>query len=247
MLKTQAAHCLCALLLTATAHAAAPRLAIVIDDIGYALAAGDRAIALPGPVTLAVLPFTPNAGTLAARARAAGKDVILHEPMEAGTPPPRPSPGTLTAAMDGAHLRASLRRALAEIPEAIGVSNHTGSLLTTRRQSMTWLMEEVHAQGLFFLDSRTTAATVAREAARSAGVPSIERDVFLDHVARADAVSAAFGRALALARRQGFAVVVGHPHAVTLAFLEHALPGLADTGVRLVPVRELLETPDSEI
>lgn len=242
---------MCALLLyaaaSAPAAAAPPRLAIIIDDIGYALGPGGRAIALPGPITLAVLPFTPNAAILAARATAAGKDVILHQPMEAGGSFARPSPGTLTATMDAAHLKASLRRALADIPQAIGVSNHTGSLLTTRAQSMIWLMQEVRAQGLFFLDSRTTAATVARDIARAEGVPNVKRDVFLDHVVRPDAIAAEFARALKLARRQGFAVLVGHPHAATLAFLEQSLPGLAAGGVHLVPVRELLEVPDRHI
>jgi polysaccharide deacetylase 2 family uncharacterized protein YibQ len=226
----------------AQAHARTPRIAIIIDDIGYSLTTGARVIALPGPVTLAVLPFTPNAAALAAQARDAGKDVILHQPMQARRAG-RQEPGTLTTAMDGALVRKALRKSLARVPHAIGVSNHTGSVLTTSTRSMAWLMQEIHAQGLFFLDSRTTHETVARESARAAGVPSIKRDVFLDHLVEPQAIAREFDRALRLARRQGFAVLIGHPHDETLSLLERELPSLASRGFQLVPVRALVDVP----
>lgn len=234
-----------ALWVSTDALADSPRIAIIIDDIGYSLSSGERAIALPGPVALAVLPFTPNGSTLAARANAAQKDVILHQPMEPDRGPlPGPRPhGMLTASMDAAHLKHSLREALAAVPFAVGVSNHTGSLLTTRAQSMIWVMEEVRAHGLFFLDSRTTHETVARDIAGETGVPNIKRDVFLDHVVHPEAIGREYERALRLARRQGHVVIIGHPHDATLDFLEASLPGLGARGFDLVPVRDLLELP----
>lgn len=237
----------CAVALLTCAFAAqadtrAPRIAIIIDDIGYSLTTGARVIALPGPVTLAVLPFTRNAAALAARARDAGKDVILHQPMQAQHDR-RQVPGTLTTTMDRALVRKALRKSLSRVPHAIGVSNHTGSLLTTSPRSMAWIMEEVHAHGLFFLDSRTTHETVARESARAAGVPSVKRDVFLDHVVEPRAIAREFDRALRLARRQGFAVLIGHPHDETLSLLERELPSLASRGFQLVPVRALVDVP----
>lgn len=241
------ARLLCAAVLltcsvAAPADVRAPRIAIIIDDIGHSLTKGERVIALPAPVTLAVLPFTAHAATLALRARDAGKDVILHQPMQARRPG-RQEPGTMTTQMDGMLLRKALRKSLARVPHAIGVSNHTGSLLTKSPTSMAWLMEEVHAQGLFFLDSRTTDETVAGERARAAGVPNITRDVFLDHVVEPRAIAQEFGRALRLARRQGFAVLIGHPHDATLSLLERELPSLASRGFQLVPVRALVDEP----
>jgi hypothetical protein len=194
-------------------------------------------IELPTPVTLAVLPFTPNAAALAAQAREAGKDVIPHQPMQARRSG-RQEPGTLTTAMDGALLRRALRKSLARVPHAIGVSNHTGSLLTTSPRSMA-----CHAQGLFFLDSRTTHETVGRESARASGVPSIKRDVFLVHLVEPQAIAREFDRALRLARRQGFAVLIGHPHDETLSLLERELPALPSRGFQLVPVRALVDVP----
>ena len=226
----------------AQAHAGAPRIAIIIDDIGHSLVKGERVIALPAPVTLAVLPFTPYTAALAARAREAGKDVILHQPMQA-IRAGRQERGTMTKAMDSTLLRKALRKSLAQVPHAIGVSNHTGSLLTSNAKSMAWLMEEVHAQGLFFLDSRTTDETVAVASARAAGVPNITRDVFLDHVVEPEAIAHQFNRALRLAERQGFAVLIGHPHDATLSLLERELPSLASRGFQLVPVRALVDVP----
>jgi polysaccharide deacetylase 2 family uncharacterized protein YibQ len=225
----------------AQAHAGAPRIAIIIDDIGHSLVKGERVIALPAPVTLAVLPFTPYTAALAARARDAGKDVILHQPMQAMRSG-RQERGTMTKAMDSTLLRKALRTSLARVPYAIGVSNHTGSLLTTSPTSMAWLMAEVHAQGLFFLDSRTTNETVAEQSARAAGVPIISRDVFLDYVVEPEAIAHQFDRALRLAERRGFAVLIGHPHDATLSLLERELPSLASRGFQLVPVRALVDS-----
>ena len=225
----------------AQAHAGAPRIAIIIDDIGHSLVKGERVIALPAPVTLAVLPFTPYTAALAARARDAGKDVILHQPMQAMRSG-RQERGTMTQAMDSTLLRKALRTSLARVPYAIGVSNHTGSLLTTSPTSMAWLMAEVHAQGLFFLDSRTTNETVAEQSARAAGVPIISRDVFLDYVVEPEAIAHQFDRALRLAERRGFAVLIGHPHDATLSLLERELPSLASRGFQLVPVRALVDS-----
>ena len=225
----------------AQAHAGAPRIAIIIEDIGHSLVKGERAIALPAPVTLAVLPFTPYTAALAARARDAGKDVILHQPMQAMRSG-RQERGTMTQAMDSTLLRKALRTSLARVPYAIGVSNHTGSLLTTSPTSMAWLMAEVHAQGLFFLGSRTTNETVAEQSARAAGVPIISRDVFLDSVVEPEAIAHQFDRALRLAERRGFAVLIGHPHDATLSLLERELPSLASRGFQLVPVRALVDS-----
>jgi uncharacterized protein len=216
-----------------------PRLALIIDDLGYSLDSGRRAIALPGPLTVAVLPFTPNGTALSELAAAAGKEVILHQPMQANDESP-PSPGTLTTHMSGVDLRRTLAAALADVPHAIGVSNHTGSLLTALRVPMRSLMREVHARGLFFFDSRTTPATVAQRVALESGVPTARRDVFLDNVIEPDAIAAEFERVIAIAREQGHAVLIAHPYAQSLNFLEAALPTLAARGVSQITLTRLL-------
>ena len=195
---------------------------------------------MPGPVTVAILPFAPNTTALAELAASRGADVILHEPMQAADAPPN-DPGTLTVAMSEADLRTQFERALADVPQAIGVNNHTGSLLTAQRAAMNALMNELRVHGLFFLDSRTTPETVALHVAVENGVPAVPRDVFLDHVVEAHDIEAEFERAIAIARRQGHVVVIAHPNDISLEFLEHTLPTLATRGVTQIRIVDLVE------
>lgn len=236
---------LAALIATAAVADRAPppdtsTLALVIDDLGYSLEHGRRAIGLPGPVTVAVLPFAPNTAILAELAAARGADVILHEPMQATDAAPN-DPGTLTAAMSDVDLRSQFERALADVPQAIGVNNHTGSLLTAQRPAMNALMNELRVHGLFFLDSRTTPDTVALHVAVENGVPAVPRDVFLDHVVEARVIESEFERAITIARRQGHVVVIAHPNDVSLEFLERALPTLTTRGVTQIRIVDLVE------
>jgi uncharacterized protein len=123
-----------------------------------------------------------------------------------------------------------------------GVNNHMGSLLTTLRPQMDWLMQELDARGLFFVDSRTSAQTQAAQAAAARGIPHLSRHVFLDNLRTPEHLALSFDRAIAHARREGHAVLIGHPYPETLTFLERRLPGLEEReGVRVVPVETLLD------
>ena len=206
----------------------AGRLAIVVDDIGYSRAAGERVLALPKAVSIAVLPFTPHAVALAQRAQAIGKDVLLHQPLESedeSLPPVR----TLTLNMTPDDIKKEVEAALNSIPGVKGVSNHTGSRFTRDVASMNALMSVISARGLFFLDSRTTARTVAMGVASEWGVTALRRDVFLDHDREMEAIDAAFEKALAIANRRGHAILIAHPHDITLGFLEKRMAGLEET------------------
>ena len=213
------------------------KLALIIDDLGYSIERGKRALALPGPLTVAVLPFTPHARTLATMANDAQVDVLIHQPMQSLAFDD--DTGTLTTDMSAEVFRASVGRAFDAVPFAVGVSNHTGSLLTTYPDAMRWFMAEVDHRGLFFVDSRTTHHTVALEVAINHGVPATKRDVFLDHVMERSAMEQQFARALHIARRQGHAVLIAHPHDLSLEFLEQVLPILADYDTHAVRVRTL--------
>lgn len=219
-----------------------PRIAIIIDDLGYQRAAGERAIALPGDVAFAILPETPHARHLAAHARAASREVLLHLPMAAEDPDAPMDPGGIGPSPDRDTLEAALRRGLAGVPYAVGVNNHMGSGLTREPEPMAWLMEELSRLGwLYFVDSRTTHHSVAADSARAAGVPVLSRDVFLDADPSPEAVEREFLRLVALAHRNGQAVAIGHPYPDTLALLERELPRLAEAhGVTLVAPGRLL-------
>ena len=216
------------------------RIAILIDDVGDNRALGERALALPGPVSYAFLPHTAHAPMLARSAHNKGRDVLLHAPMESEARQQLMGPGALTMQMSEPDLRAQLRKNLASIPFVRGFNNHMGSVLTKDATRMSWLLEEARSQSLFFVDSRTTSHSVAGPTARKLGVPTLGRDIFLDHEDSPAAVERQFDRLLKLARERGHALAIGHPRPATLQVLERRLPGLADAGVQLVPVSALL-------
>jgi uncharacterized protein len=228
------------------AQAPSPRIAIIIDDLGNQQAAGERVIALPGPVTCAILPGSPWSRALAERAHAGNKEILVHLPMQAANYRGRTEPGMLTLDMNRAEIVAAVDHALAAVPHAVGLNNHRGSLLTRHPEYMQWLMAELRGHPpLFFIDSYTTHHSIALRIAAENGVRAVKRDVFLDAERSPDSVRAEFERLKTLARRNGSAVAIGHPHDETLALLEAELPGLDDAGYELVPVSALLSNPDA--
>jgi uncharacterized protein len=223
-------------------HAAeAPRIAIIIDDLGYHFLAGKRAVNLPGPVACAVLPHTPRAAELAEAAFARGKDVLLHLPLQSVRDAEGSEPGAIRLDMDRIEFGRSFAASFTSVPHVVGVSNHRGSLLTQHPGHMSWLMEEIQAQGdLFFVDSYTTHRSIALDLARESGVPSVKRDVFLDPDRAPDTLQREFDRLKKLSRRHGMAVGIGHPYPSTLEFLETELPKLEQEGYELIGISQYI-------
>jgi len=223
-------------------------ISLIIDDLGNSLREGERAAHLPGPVACAVLPHTPYARTIADTAYGSGKEVILHLPMESRDAREEPGPGQLDTGMPALEMSATLDYNLTTVPHVIGVNNHMGSLLTTEPLAMDWLMHELSQRHLFFVDSRTSAGSVAAARARMQGVPVLERDVFLDDDLSPQAVATQLERLEHLARHHGFALAIGHPHPVTLAALEQWLPRLREHGIRLIPLTTRMSevSPDAK-
>jgi polysaccharide deacetylase 2 family uncharacterized protein YibQ len=218
-----------------------PRIAIIIDDLGYQFAAGMRAIDLPGPVSYAILPATPSGSLLARAAHAQGKEVLLHLPLEAVGEVGPEEPGGITLDMSRMAFHAAFDAALASVPHAIGVSSHRGSLLTRHPGHMRWLMQEIsERKGLFFVDSYTTPASVALQIAAEFGVAATRRHVFLDNDRSHEAMLREFDKLMRIAERQGIAIGIGHPYPQTLSFLEMRLAELDASTVKLVPVSEAL-------
>lgn len=230
-----------ALFFSAVASADAPRVAIIIDDMGYHLANGRRAIDLPGPVSFSFLPGAPRARALAERAHAQGKDILLHLPLQAANDDALPGPSEIHIDMGRERVGHTFTEAMESVPYVIGVNSHRGSLLTRHPGHMQWLMEEIGArESLFFIDSYTHHESVALQIALENGVAALRRDVFLDPDPSPEAVQREFERLKTLARQRGHALAIGHPYPVTLELLERELPRLAEEGFELVRVSELL-------
>ena len=222
------------------------RLAIIIDDIGYNGPLGRRAVDLDGAFTLAVLPFTPHTLELAQRAHKQGKEIILHAPMSNTRHMPL-GKGGLDSSMDYDEFMDILRANLADVPHLAGVNNHMGSQLTQEPEPMGWVMDELVRRGLYFVDSRTSAASQAFAVALAYGVPALKRDVFLDNIRTREHISEQLLKAVQLAKRRGSAVAIGHPYPQTLNVLEHAPRLLAKHGVELVFASDLMRAPSQLI
>lgn len=210
-------------------------MSIIIDDLGQSTERDSRTLALPGPVTMAIMPDTPHATDFARQAHKAGKTVILHMPMDPATGPYAWHPGI---PID--ELARRLDAALAKVPYAAGINNHMGSRMTAQRGPMAWLMGELQRRHLFFVDSRTSAATVAAAEAQAQGLAHVSRDVFLDDVRTTEAITGQLQQGIALARKQGSAVLIGHPYPQTLEVLARELPRLRSQGITLINLRQMI-------
>lgn len=220
----------------APAEALPPTIAIIIDDVGHNLHEGQRLVQLDQPLTMAFLPYRRHTVRLAKEAFSNDKEVMLHAPM-ANTRNFDLGPGGLTPDMDEAAVTSTLRRALQSIPHVTGVNNHMGSLLTQQMQPMEWVMKELSRYPVYFVDSRTIASSVAGSMASSYQIPSLTRDVFLDHEQTEEFVDQQFQFLIETAKRKGTAIGIGHPHTVTVDYLEKHLPELDEQGIAIATVR----------
>lgn len=217
-----------------------PKLAIILDDLGSDQAAADAIFALPYPLTISVLPNHEHSVAIAEKAHVHGVQVMLHLPMES-LANEAPEPQELHIGMTSAQVNRTLNEMLSEVPHVEGVNNHQGSRATSDPALMNDLMPALRTRKLFFIDSRTTAATVAFETAERDHVRSAFRNVpFLDDVRDEAAIRAQLELAIRGAKEKGEAVAIGHPHPETLRALKAMLPQAEAQGVRLVHASDLV-------
>jgi len=216
-----------------------PLVAIVIDDVGIDRPRSKRAWELPGPLTMSFLPYAKDLRDQARAARARGHELFLHLPMEP-TGRADPGPNALLVSLSDAEIKQRTAAALDSFDGYVGVNNHMGSRFTAFKPGMETTLRLFKARGLLFLDSRTTPETVGDQLAQELGVPSVARNVFLDDDESIDAVRRKLAETEAVARRQGFVVAIGHPHAATLQALAEWLPTLSAKGMALAPLSAAL-------
>jgi polysaccharide deacetylase 2 family uncharacterized protein YibQ len=222
------------------ANAASPRLAIIIDDLGSDRAAAEAIFALGYPLTISVLPNHEHSTEIATEAHRRGFEVMLHLPMQS-VANETPEAQELRPGMPAPDVAALVDQFVQNIPDATGVNNHQGSQATADAALMDELMPVLRDHHLFYVDSRTTAATVAYDTAQDFGVRSAFRNVpFLDDIAEVAAVRKQLKLALRGASEKGEAVAIGHPHPATLQALREVLPQAEAQGIRLVHASELV-------
>jgi hypothetical protein len=215
-------------------------LAIIIDDLGNDRSAGNAVVSLPFPVTVSVLPNLPYSADIAEEAYHRGDQVLLHLPMEAQSASAQPESAELRVGMNANQVRGALSSMLDTVPHVVGVNNHEGSRATSDPALMNELMPALHERALFFIDSRTSASTVAYDAAQHSGVASASRKVFLDDQVDRDAIDSQINLAVRDASRDGSAIAIGHPHPETIAVLAKSASSFEAQGVRLVFASDLV-------
>lgn len=213
-----------------------PLIVVVIDDMGVDQPRSRRVVDLPRPLTLSYLPYARDLAEQATAARGRGHELMLHLPMEPMSGGVDPGPNALLTSLSLDMIRRRTVAALDSFSGYVAVNNHMGSRFTTWRPGVEASLREIRARGLAYLDSRTHADTVGGLVAEELGMPSVDRHVFLDDVMTGDAVRRQLAETESLARRQGFAIVIGHPHDVTIQALAEWLPGLSGKGFVLGPI-----------
>ena len=218
-----------------------PIVAIVVDDIGYDRHIAAQLLSLDAPLTFSILPYGPHSQTLAATAKSKGHEIMLHLPMEPKEfPGINPGPGALLRQMSSDELIGQLNEDLDRISGLKGVNNHMGSGISTSPERMRQIFSVLKKRGLYYIDSRTTAETVARSSAQLFQIPFAERDIFIDHLENEKFIRGQLKLLIKRARHQGYAVGIAHPHEITYRVLADFLPEMKQA-VELVPASMVVE------
>ncbi len=215
------------------------KLAIIIDDAGYNLQKLKRLLDFPGKLTIAVLPQVTYSRQSAELIQKAGKEVILHLPMQPQGNE-NAGPGVITIDLDEEEIIATLTLNFSTVPYAKGANNHMGSLATADERIVKIIVNYCKQHNLFFLDSKTTSHSVITELASAYNLPVLSRDIFLDNEKGKDQIKENLIKGMELAHRYGSAVLIGHISDEMTDVLNEMYPLFIKQGYELVTASELL-------
>lgn len=218
-----------------------PRIAIVIDDFGYAFnRMVQEFMAMKYTLNYSIIPDRPYSTRIAQQLHQSNKMIMIHMPMETINNTSSEPKLVLKSGLADDEIENRLQEAYKSVPFAVGLNNHQGSGATQDPDLMASVMRWLREKNLWFVDSRTIAGTVGEETARKTGVKTISRDIFLDDVDDVSAIKKELIHVANLAQERGSAVAIGHCRPNTLAALESYLPLFIKAGYEIVPVSELL-------
>jgi polysaccharide deacetylase 2 family uncharacterized protein YibQ len=225
-------------------RAAEIKVAIIIDDIGFDLTSAKELLEIDAPLGFAVLPHSPHCGAAAKMLHGAGREILLHLPMEPRDPDKKPGPGALYRWMGEADIRRQVEENLAAVPLAAGVNNHMGSAFMEDEEKLAVVFQELKKRGLYFIDSRTTPKSKAGELARKTGIRFAARKIFIDNGQNRDTtMQNLLGH---WEKKNSRLVMIGHPYPSTITALKEAVPLLKARGILIVSPTEMVEKVFSE-
>jgi len=223
-----------------TAQSPGPQVAIIIDDCGYSETRCKLFLQLPIPITLSILPLTPHGKQIESDALAAGKSVMLHLPMEPESPQANPGAGAITTEMNDEQVHAQVESDVDSLPNVPGANNHMGSKATSDPRVMHDVLDVLRERHMFFIDSMTSGSTVGESTARELGIPTAQRDVFLDNSKDLKYIQGQLEQVQRVALERGSAIAIGHPNESTAQALAEAIPEMQAAGITFVTAQSLV-------
>jgi polysaccharide deacetylase 2 family uncharacterized protein YibQ len=218
------------------------RIALIIDDFGNRWNSIDESfLNLGAEFTVSVLPGLKMSERISQEVRERGFELMLHLPMEPLNAPFRDNGYIILADMTRQQVRQVVQRSLDAVPGVMGMNNHMGSKITSNRQIIQWILEEIKSKDLYFIDSRTTAQTVAYDVARQMGIKAGKRDVFIDVEDGSESIRANLWELARKADTRGYAIGIGHCRKKTLNVLKEEIPKLQAKGYRFVPLSHVVQ------
>ena len=218
-----------------------PKVAFIIDDLGYETEVAKKMMELEFPVTLSILPFLQYSEFIAEEGRKNNQEIMLHLPMESSNSSVNHGPGAIKSYMSEEEIRQAVRDSILNFPYIIGVNNHMGSKITEDRKIMEIILEEIRELNLFFIDSMTSKNSIAYEVAQEMEIKSAVRSVFLDNENDMEYIKGQMLKVQETALREGEVIAIGHSRINTFYVLKRMVPELIKAGIEVVPVSELVK------
>jgi len=217
-----------------------PRIALIIDDIGYSIPRAREFLRLNIPITFSVLPRVPYSRDLALEIGDYGHEVMLHQPMQPYDSSLDPGPGALYEGDDSSRIIGIIEENISDVPLAIGVNNHMGSRFTECQREIHEALKVIKNNDLFFVDSRTSNNSKAFRTARSLHLTTDRRNVFLDTSHNESTILSRLHQLKRCAREYGHAIGIGHPFPETVRAIEYFLRDLPALDISFVHISKIM-------
>jgi hypothetical protein len=218
-----------------------PKVAFIIDDLGYETGVAKKIMELEFPVALSILPFLRYSEFIAEEGKKNNQEIMLHLPMESNNSSTNSGPGAIKFYMSEEETRQAVRDCILDFPYIIGANNHMGSKITEDRKIMEIILEEIKEYNLFFIDSITTKDSIAYEVAQEMKIKSAARSVFLDNENDMEYIKGQMLEVQETALKEGVVIAIGHSRINTFYVLKRMVPELIKAGIEVVPVSELVK------